>query len=236
MMTYGDDFYESQRDGSLASANIVVPLVLQMLRPSSVLDVGCGVGTWLSVFKEEGIDVFGVDGDYVNRENLLIDPLYFSAADLTRTLDLDRHFDLVISLEVAEHIAASAADIFVRSLVRHADLVLFSAAVPGQGGDLHVNEQWPSYWVKKFRQQGFEVCDPFREAIWDDQRVAFWYRQNLFLAGKPHRLAELNLAPDRIRSLVHPQLYEIALAQLPPTAEMARVVVRRIGRRIKHWT
>jgi SAM-dependent methyltransferase len=144
---YTSEFFRAKTEGSLRSARTVVPIVMELLKPGSVVDVGCGRGTWLSVFAEHGIaDVVGVDGDYVDRRTLLIPPDRFVAHDLTTPLRLHRTFDLVVSLEVAEHLPVACAGEFVASLTSLGSAVLFSAAVPGQGGTHHVNERWQDYW------------------------------------------------------------------------------------------
>jgi hypothetical protein len=98
-----------------------------------------------------------------------------------KPFSLSERFDLAISLEVAEHLPRRSASGFVRSLCQLAPIVLFSAAVPGQGGEHHVNEQWPEYWRQAFANHHFVMFDPFRPLLWHDERVAFYYRQNLFL-------------------------------------------------------
>ncbi len=178
---YSEDFYKEVGPGSRASAEIVVPLVMEVVRATSVIDVGCGNGEWLGVFKARGVAVLGVDGAYVDRSLLRIGAPEFVAADLTKPLpDLGR-FDLCVSLEVAEHLPAKVAKAFVTSLTRLAPVVLFSAAVPNQGGVHHVNERWPRYWRELFGANGFICLDPFRPILWHNDAVQWWYRQNLFL-------------------------------------------------------
>lgn len=149
--------------------------------------MGCGIGTWLSVFKENGVaDITGVDGDYVERELLSehIDLQYFIAKDLSTSFDLHRKYDLVISFEVAEHLPPSSAELFIQSICKHSDTILFSAAQPNQGGQNHLNEQWPSYWIKLFKAEGFDCYDGFRALIWENEKVDWWYKQNIFLFSK----------------------------------------------------
>src|SRR5439155_12477145 len=129
--------------------------------------------------------ILGVDGEYVDRDSLVIPSDSFISADLRGGLDLGGTFDLCMSLEVAEHLPAAAASRFVESLTRLSPVVLFSAAVPGQTGVGHINERWPDYWMSLFAGHGYVQLDPFRHQLWHDSRVEWWYRQNLFLYVKP---------------------------------------------------
>ncbi len=179
---YTRDFYELRKSGARQSARAIVPLLLERLQPRSVVDVGCGTGVWLSVFQELGVQtILGVDGRYVDRASLEIAPDCFQAANLAETLVLPRTFDLVMSLEVAEHLPAAAAEGFIRSLTRLGPAVLFSAAIPFQGGTGHVNEQWPAYWTRLFAQHDFVPLDWLRAEVWENAEVDWWYAQNLLL-------------------------------------------------------
>lgn len=185
---------------NMTSPRQVVPIVFSMLRPTSVLDVGCGTGTWLKAFEEAGVDDYlGIDGDYVERSKLKIPSSKFVPFDISRPVDLGRKFDLVVSLEVVEHLAPQSADVVVESLVRHGETILFSAAIPGQGGQNHLNEQWPKYWENKFKDHGFYFHDLVRPNIWNDDRVEWWYRQNIFLINRERSNAA-------IMDVVHPEL------------------------------
>ena len=135
VVTYDESFFTQQGSGSLQAAGTIVPLVLELVEPRSVIDVGCGLGSWAATFLEQGVaDVVGVDGDYVNRERLLIPSERFIPADLTRGIPVDRQFDLAVCLEVAEHLPANCGDQLVDELARLGRAVLFSAAIPHQGG------------------------------------------------------------------------------------------------------
>ncbi len=155
---YNDSFYNSQCEGSRQSASVVVPILCALLSPKSVVDVGCGVGTWLSAFREHGVtDILRIDGDYVDRQRLLIPKDVFMGVDLANafaSVSLPEK-DLAICLEVAEHIPKENADQLLKLLTSLAPVVCFSAAIPGQGGANHVNEQWPDYWSAKFADRGF---------------------------------------------------------------------------------
>jgi SAM-dependent methyltransferase len=211
---YTDEFYKSLREGTRRSARAIVPIVLEFVRPRSVIDVGCGIGIWLSVFEEYGVsDIVGVDGDYVNRELLEISAERFMGCNLTEPLHIDRQFDLVVSLEVAEHLPSESAGTFVDSLTRLGPAILFSAAVPFQGGTHHVNEQWPDYWVRHFRAPSYVPIDLIRKRVWQNADVDFWYAQNSLIFVRKDELEcypllreEANLTREAQLSIVHPKL------------------------------
>lgn len=186
MYEYDEQFYRYINEGSARSARHVLPVLLNTLPAEleSVLDVGCGAGAWLSVWKSLGLRVTGLDGDYVQPGQLLVAQDEFEAADLRREFDLGRRFSLAQSLEVAEHLPASSAPGFVASLCRHADMVLFSAAPPGQGGENHINEQPYDYWRALFHAQGYSPYDVVRPALLQEQAVMPWYRYNTLLYVK----------------------------------------------------
>jgi SAM-dependent methyltransferase len=212
---YSQDYYTKRNQGARRSARAVVPLVLDLVRARSVVDVGCGVGTWLSVFREYGVeDILGVDGEHIDRRLLEIPPDRFRALDLEQPFRLDREFDLVVSLEVAEHLPEARAGAFVESLTRLGPVVVFSAAIPFQGGRRHVNLQWPEYWVQRFAERGYAVIDCLRRKIWDNADVQWWYAQNTLLFVARRHLDETpTLATARARaepgqlSIVHPKQY-----------------------------
>jgi SAM-dependent methyltransferase len=145
-----------------------------LVDPKSVLDVGCGTGTWLSHFVGEGIsDCIGIDGPWAASADLLIDRDKFVGANLEAPPKLDRRFDLTISFEVAEHLPQERAAGFVEYLCSTAPVVAFSAAIPLQGGTNHVNEQWPDYWIEMFRRNRFACLDLIRPAFWNNANLPY---------------------------------------------------------------
>ncbi len=215
MVPYDAEFYRSQQTRSRQAADVIVPQLVADLKPSSVLDVGCGVGTWLAAFADNGVqDLTGVDGEYVSRDALQIAADAFRPHDLEKPLDLGRHFDLAICLEVAEHLSSEAAPTLVDSLVGAADVVLFSAAIPHQGGTDHINEQWPEYWYELFHVHGFRWLDPYRLRYWNDERVVFHYAQNMLIYAAPD-------ACDAFATPLPPMLVE------PPDGAPPRALVHR---------
>lgn len=212
---YSRDFYSSIADGSLRSAQIVVPLVMDLVRPRSVVDVGCGTGSWLSTYTTNGVaDILGLDGNWVNTEQLRIPKEQFQHTDVSQPIRLERTFDLAMTVEVAEHLSAERAPDFVASLTRLAPVVLFSAAIPFQGGKHHVNEQWPNYWIDLFAKHDYVAIDCLRQKLWDREDVEWWYAQNILffvrkeaLASYPKLAQAYQEQQGEILHLVHPRLF-----------------------------
>jgi SAM-dependent methyltransferase len=211
---YTSEYYAALRDGSRRSAQAIVPLVFKYFVPQSVIDVGCGEGTWLAVFHAHGVnEICGVDGDYVDRQRLEIPAECFLPRNLIQPLRLSRCFDLAMSLEVAEHLPSECSEALVESLVRLAPIVLFSAAAPHQGGAQHVNEQWPAYWAERFAVHDYLPVDCLRRTLWAHDDVEWWYAQNLFLyvdratlEENATLLREHQACPTAL-PLVHPKRY-----------------------------
>lgn len=207
----------------------IIPLVKALIPVKSVVDVGCGTGSWLKAFQMNGVkDIYGIDG---NRTGVLdISPDKFHQADLSLPFQLARRFDLAVCVEVAEHLPENRADLLVDTLTSLAPAVLFSAAIPGQGGMRHVNEQWPDYWADKFSRKGFLTLDCLRMKIWSDPDVIWWYSQNLILyvrkdiARKNKKLSKIPAVglPPR---LIHPESLNLSMIDL----------LRKIKLCIWHW-
>lgn len=192
--------YQHSREelsADLESAKIVVRRLMEVLSPRSVLDVGCGLGHFSRTFLDAGVaDVLAVDGDYLDTSLLCIPERNFRGADLTKPFDFGRKFDLVVSLEVAEHLPPGCADQFVDSLTRHGDAVLFSAAFPGQGGQNHLNEQWVGWWAEKFERQGYVALDVIRPEVLNAAGLPPWYRYNTILYARPGRIGAPPMRAD----------------------------------------
>lgn len=197
MYEYDADFYRYLASFAARSARVVVPRLTAFLPVRSVADFGCGQGAWLSVWRDVGASIVGVDGPYVDPRRLLIEAGDFHAADLGEPIDLGRGFDLVQSLEVAEHLPATKAEQFVATLTAHGPRVLFSAAVPGQGGENHINEQPLDYWRAIFRKRGYAAIDYLRPQLRNDAAVEPSYRYNMILYVHEMHLASL---PEAVRA------------------------------------
>jgi Methyltransferase domain len=198
---YTRHFFALRSDGARRSAMVILPIVFKRAVIKSIVDFGCGTGTWLRCAADIGLsDIQGLDGEWVSTGDLCIAPHQFRRTDLTKPVTLDRKYDLAICLEVAEHLPASSASTLVESITQASDLILFSAAIPNQGGTHHINEQWQDYWVALFGQRGFAASDIVRPEIWGRSDVEWWYQQNtlLFAKGGQHL--------NRSWNMVHPQV------------------------------
>jgi SAM-dependent methyltransferase len=205
---YNASFYKSQMVGSYRSAGIVLPRLFEHFKPRSVVDFGCGVGTWLRACLDLGVEeILGLDGSHVKRELLEIPADSFRACDLrSENLQLPRRFDLAMSLEVAEHLPGDRADNFISGLCSAADVVLFAAAIPGQRGTMHINEQFPSYWIPKFEAHGFQCFDFLRKLEWCNSKVDIWYRQNVLVFSRFTRFPEQSSYAGQC-DIVHPEMW-----------------------------
>ncbi len=213
---YKDNFFEYHLKGALASANAVIPLVQEYVSPASVIDIGCGIGAWLSIWQKRGAkELTGVDGSYVDKKQLQIGVENFQECNLENGFKSDKRYDLASSLEVAEHLPEKSAELFVETLCALSDVVLFSAAIPGQEGTMHINEQYPDYWVEIFKKKGYIAIDCLRQRIWNDKNIQWWYRQNILffvkesaLANNPKLKEAYSKSGGQVLSLVHPELLD----------------------------
>ncbi len=197
---------------NLQSPEVIVPFLMENFKPNSVADVGCGIGTFLHEFKKNGVtDIVGLDGKWVDRKKLLISENEFIETDLETPIKLNKTYDLVLCLEVAEHLATSSADIIADSLTRLGKTIVFSAATTDQGGQNHINEQEFSYWKQKFESRGYVIIDFFRPVFWNEKKVQWWYKQNMFLIihnsldTSKYQSQKKDFSADNL--LIHPELY-----------------------------
>lgn len=187
MDNYTEDYANDVDSTSRRSAKVIMDLVMEEYKPKSIVDFGCGKKAFLKSSRLK--DAVGVDGHYVHPD---------VEADLNEPVDLGRRFDLVMSLEVAEHLRPESADTFVETLCRHGDLILFSASVPFGGNPYHLNEQWWEYWIEKFEARGYDCSDWLRDEIWNSPEVAACYKNDIlvFSKGQPYKCFEPKVHPE----------------------------------------
>ena len=218
-------YFEWQAERAAVSARAVAPMLIELVRPASVVDLGCGTGAWLQAFVENGVeDVVGVDGPHIDRSQLRIPAERFVAADLSTPPDLGRRFDLALTLEAVHYAPEEFAAAIVAALASWAPVVYFSSAVPHQTGGPGLNRQWPAYWAELFAREGLRCYDLLRLRLWDDPEVDWWYAQNGLLFARDGLVAG---EPGSPPALVHPQLLE-HVAEQPAEEPPARGWLRRL--------
>jgi hypothetical protein len=212
---YNSEYYDEQNEGSKRSAKAILGILYRIYHPNSVVDFGCGRGVWLSVAESLGSQILqGLDGPWVEERMLVCKNMQFTSTNLTEEINLDKRFDLAISVEVAEHLPESLASSFVRKICSASNIVVFGAGIKFQGGVNHINEQYQSYWIDLFHLQGYECFDIFRSEIWENEEVEWWYRQNTFLfvntmaIGKQIDIQQLKTMERPIYNIAHPINYE----------------------------
>jgi len=221
---------------SVTGAAVALPVIFERKMPASLLDVGCGVGTRLRAALDLGVKevagVEGVEGVRLSNEEMLVDPGCVRFHNLCIPLSLDRKFDLALCLEVAEHIEKKLAPCLIRSLTKHSNWIVFSAAAPFQSGQNHVNCQWPEYWQRLFNENGFVCEDTFRGLFWNDMRIEPWYRQNIFLAYLD--AARAGMEP-RIRGMIHPEILATIIRETTEKTKSALLGTITSGKMPRSW-
>lgn len=226
---YPANFYENRRLHTAHAASRILGALPPGLPRRHVADIGCGSGTWLAAALADGAATgFGIEGDWVTPAMLDDPAIEFVAQDLEQRFTGPR-VELALSLEVGEHLTPGRADSFVADLVALAPAILFSAAIPGQGGVGHLNEQWPSWWAARFASHGYTAHDVVRPAIWTDEAIPAWYRQNAVLYLDAATRSRIGLVPDdpSLLDRVHPSFWaranrELGYANALPESEVLR--------------
>lgn len=221
---YSQQFYVDQVPDSIRSAEVVLTILFERYKPNSMLDVGCGRGTWLSVAEKMGTHVLhGIDGPWVKSDHILSKGIRFTPTNMEMELPITRKYDLAMSVEVAEHLSQARASSIVGALCKASDVVMFGAAVKGQGGENHINEQRQSYWADLFRANGYLPSDPIRPLCWNDGRVAPWYKQNTLVYVNSQRsdLLKIFVPSDSntILDIIHPEMFEKRIATYRATMD-----------------
>ena len=153
-LVYDDRFFAQIDAESDALYTELAAAVMRTWAPRSVVDVGCGTGVVLAKLAEHGVTVRGVEGSSAAIRRSRIGGCIVRA-DLERGVPRLGRFDLCLCIEVAEHLRPRSARQLVEGLAHLSDVVVFSAAQPGQRGIAHLNMQPKSYWRSLFEEQGF---------------------------------------------------------------------------------
>jgi SAM-dependent methyltransferase len=179
---YRDVVEDSAKESAVKISNSIV----NELAPKRVIDVGCGTGALLGALRDKGCDVFGLEYSKAGLDYCVTRGLPVKSFDIkTDTFTPEEPFNLAVSMEVAEHLPESSADQYISLLVNLAEVIVFTAATPGQGGLDHINEQPHSYWISKFAEKGFnyhrEQSKLWRQDWKHSSTVSSWYYQNLMI-------------------------------------------------------
>lgn len=224
---YDEVFFQTKLNQSKYTSEIFYKILREQIGDiKSTLDIGCGTGSWLKNFSIFGVnDILGIDY-YVDLNFLEIPKDKFKKLDLSKPLDLKRKFDVILCLEVAEHIPVTASNTLIDSLVKHSDYIVFSAAIPGQGGCNHINEQWQEYWVRKFASNNYTALDCFRPKLWNDNKIPFWFKQNTLLYYNKERNINQNINSSII-NIVHPDLFAHTLSQSKISSSLLKKIYNK---------
>lgn len=226
---YDKSFFDELESNSYLSAKKVIPLVNDIIKPESIIDVGCGTGEWLNVWQNDfgKKDIKGIEGDYVKKEMFKIDPSKIDVHDLKLPYQAYRKYDLAMSLEVGEHLPTESSEQFVKTLVGLSDVILFSAALPAQGGTYHINEQYPEFWAAIFKKYNYLPVDYLREKIWNIDGIEYWYKQNIMIYIAANKINDYGILFENSKTVnpdylfrIHPDLYNFKIRKLNQTSSL----------------
>lgn len=201
---YNDAFFEKylSRKQYIYDHRKIANAIYKSLQPKSVIDVGCGSGQILYWLRRKNRFVPIQDRVVVRGFEKSVSATrfwpksvkdYIQIADCTEILPRSNVADVVICVEVAEHITEDSSPQLINNLCALSqNFIVFSAAPPGQGGIGHINEQIWDFWEEKFLSNGWiediSKTNEFRAAIDLDlvnlvlgrkRRVSPWYRSNI---------------------------------------------------------
>lgn len=213
--SYSDTYFDKHEMAARNSARQVVPFVMSVLRPTSIADVGCGSGQWTKEFISNGVrKAYAFDAFASPCWGVTANSVEFQKIDLENRVADFPDVELVCWLEVAEHLSESSCSRILSDIVERTDAILFSCALPGQGGTGHISERRLSDWVSDFEEVGFCCEDILRPRFWNDEDISWWYRQNTVIFVKENSVAsnailKFQLPTFRGMDLIHPDLFEV---------------------------
>lgn len=210
-MIYNKNFYDQMTEVSLRSARKIVPFLISNFPIKNVIDFGCGNGAWLKAFDELTVEIVGIEGNWIRDKKTLIpkDKYQFTNFE-DKNLNITEKYDIALCMEVAEHLSEPSAEYLIEQITSVTNKILFSAAIPLQGGTGHINEQWQSYWAEKFIKHSFYPNLDIRNAYWNNKQIAPYFRQNMLIYERINNVNESYKTNDELENLlniVHPQMY-----------------------------
>lgn len=224
---YLSEYYSRHRSLTLSSAKKIVKLFPKFFDPRLILDIGCGTGEWIKAFQYQypSCNFTGIDGNWIKSNNLICNFNEFIVADLNFGLPkniINKNYDLITCLETITDLPEKEGGKLISQICKITNLCLFSSGAPNQTHGPHKNRQWQSYWHSLFKKNGFIALDFIRPAIWNDNDVGPWYRQNCFLfieeswLQRNQKWQNLTLSQKFPIDILHPNL-------LPPLTQNMRL-------------
>jgi hypothetical protein len=208
---YDSSFYTGMKDDHYHSAVKFFKHLFQHYRPDSLVDFGAGTGAWIKAARDLGVKtILGIEGEWVkNSASHIVPGLPYHYQNMEDPVCLERHFDMAMSLDVAEHLTQSRADTFLDDMCTAADFIMFGAAMSLQLGANHINEQNQTYWIEKFRARGYICRDFFRAPLWFHNDIQANYLQNTFVFVRQGD-SRAELIPDfPLYNVHHPRMLNI---------------------------
>lgn len=166
---YTSKYYNRHLESYRKWENEVGRSIVKTLQPQSILDIGCGVGSYLEGALQYGCkDILGLDVSFETAKEFLTPEIspYIKYGDATKPLDLNRKFKCVMSFETGEHIESDKTGVFIDNLCKHSSkYIILTAAPPGQAGTGHINLREKKFWISEVTKRNFKfdskLCDHF---------------------------------------------------------------------------
>lgn len=184
---YDAEFYNFSKEEVSKFVSSFVDIIIKEFNPKSVADIGCGIGLYVNEFDKRGVEAVGYDGSPYAIKNSVTRKGLLKIGDIRKNLNFDKKYDIVLSIEVAEHIPTKCSDIFVNTLTKCSDVIILTAAQKGQGGTDHINEQPRYFWIKKFEKKNFNFNKSLSEKLsfkMKEKGVPWWIHGNLMIFQK----------------------------------------------------
>jgi len=217
MSLYQEDYFvEGIFETDYAS---IANLISKTYQPKTIVEFGCGPGHLTRELDKININVTAIDG-FSSPEFKNTQKITFTKVDLNDQKALEqflgnKKFDLAICTEVGEHLNPASSEHLIKYLTQSAPVVIFSAAVPGQGGHGHINCQPREFWHDLFTSNGFRLIDSFRQKLRDNEKLAMWYKLNMLdYVSKDYKLTENE---DVIRNLLSSESYASSMFYITNT-------------------
>jgi hypothetical protein len=159
--------------------------IIKEYQPKQIIDFGCGTGALAKAFACLGVQVQAIDGysepDFSTHDNIRFTKLDLNDIDAVHEFlkQFDAKFDLAISIEVAEHLNPAVSSSFIEWMTSVADVIVFSAAVPSQDGDGHINCRSRSDWYQFIKKYDFTIADTLRQHFISNPNLGLWHKFNV---------------------------------------------------------